>query len=123
MLLILAIQSASQRAYYPPPADFNPKDPVAVSAYFKSLPPSALAWVLLGYFVGVAAGAHVAGRFSSDGGPRQAVMVTGLFVVASLMNLIAAPHPAWFWATNFAVVIGAGWLGIKLLPKRTLPAA
>lgn len=118
MMLIIAIQTVSQRVLYPPPADLNLKDPTAVAAYFKTLPVGAFLMVLLSYFVGVAAGAHVAGRFSSDGGPRQAVMVTGLFVVASLMNLLSLPHPAWFWAANFVVVIGAGWLGIKFLPKR-----
>lgn len=118
MLLIFAIQGISQRAFYPLPPDVNPKDAAAMAAYFKALPAGAFLFMLLGYFLGVAAGAHVAGRFSSDGGPRQAVMVTGLFVVASLMNLFAVPHPVWFWFANLAVVIFAGWLGIKLLPKR-----
>lgn len=123
ILLISAIQILSQRVLYPFPADLNTKDPVVMAAYFKTLPVGAFLMVLVSYFVGVTAGAHVAGRFSSDGGPRQAVMVTGLFVVASLMNLLALPHPAWFWVANFAVVLFAGWLGIKLLPKRTQLAA
>ncbi|WP_415908972.1 hypothetical protein [Oleiharenicola sp. Vm1] len=123
MMLILAVQTVSQRVFYPLPPDLNPKDAAAMAAYFKSLPTGAFLLVLLSYLVGVTAGAHVAGRFSSDGGPRQGVMVTGLFIVASLMNLLALPHPAWFWIANFAVVIFAGWLGLKLLPQRAAPAA
>ncbi len=123
IMLISAIQILSQRVLYPLPADLNTKDAAAMAAYFKTLPAGAFLMVLVSYFVGVTAGAHVAGRFSSDGGPRQAIMVTGLFVVASVMNLLALPHPAWFWVANFAVVFFAGWLGIKLLPKRTQPAA
>lgn len=118
LLLISALQIFSQRVLYPLPAGLNPRDPAAMAAYFKTLPVGAFVAVLVSYFVGVTAGAHVAGRFSSDGGPRQAVMVTGLFVVASLMNLLALPHPVWFWVANFAVVLFAGWLAIKLLPKR-----
>lgn len=118
LMFILAIQQLAQRLY-PLPAGLDTKDAVAMAAYFQTLPLGAFLMVLLSYFVGVTAGAHVAGRFSSDGGPRQAVMVTGLFVVASLMNLFTLPHPAWFWAANLATVVAAGWLGIKLLPKRT----
>ncbi|MBI2514404.1 MAG: hypothetical protein HYV96_20715 [Opitutae bacterium] len=118
MLLIFAIQGISQRAFYPLPPELNTRDAAAMAAYFKALPVGAFLFMLLGYFVGVAVGAHVAGRFSFDGGPRQAVMVTGLFFIASLMNLVAMPHPVWFWFANLATVVFAGWLGIKLLPKR-----
>lgn len=121
MLLIFAIQGFSQRAFYPLPPDVNPKDVAAMTAYFKTLPVGAFLLVLLSYLIGVTAGANVAGRFSSDGGPRQAVMVTGLFVIASLMNLFALPHPIWFWFANLTTVVFAGWLGIKLLPKRATP--
>ena len=117
MMLILAIQKFAL-SLYPLPAGLDPKDAAAMKAYFQTLPLGAFLMVLLSYFVGVLAGAHVAGRFSSDGGSRQAVMVTGLFVFASLLNLLGLPHPVWFWFANFAVVIVAGWIGIKLLPKR-----
>jgi hypothetical protein len=118
MMLIFAVQAFGQRLS-PLPAGLDTKDAAAMAAYFKTLPTGAFLWVLLSYFVGVTIGAHVAGRFSSDGGPRQAVMVTLLFIAASLLNLLALPHPVWFWFANFVVVIFAGWLGIRLLPKRT----
>lgn len=117
MMLILAIQAFALRLY-PLPAGLDTKDAAAMGAYFKTLPLGAFLMVLLSYFVGVLAGSHVAGRLSSDGGSRQGVMVTGLFVAASLLNLRGLPHPVWFWIANFAVVIGGGWIGIKLLPKR-----
>lgn len=117
ILLISAIQAFSYR-YYPRPEGVTPENHEAMVAWFKTLPTEAFLLILLSYLVGVFAGAQVAGRFSSDGGSRQAKMVTGLFVVASFMNLFKLPHPVWFWFANFAVVVSAGWLSIKLLPKR-----
>jgi hypothetical protein len=40
-------------------------------------------------------------------------MVAVLFGVASLLNLMSFPHPAWFWVANFAVVFAGGWLALK----------
>lgn len=117
MMLLFAVLRFSQRYLVLPP-NIDPTDRAALEVWFQSLPVNVLWLKLLGYFLGVLGGAHVAGRFSTDGGPRQAVMVTGLFTVASFLSLRAMPHPVWFWFANFAVVIGGGWLGIKLLPKR-----
>jgi len=117
IMLLSAIRTLSLRNY-PLPAGVGPENREATLAWFKTLPTEAFLLILLSYLVGVCAGAHVAGRFSSDGGSRQAKMVTGLFVVASFISLFSLPYPVWFWFANIAVVVAAGWLAVKLLPKR-----
>jgi hypothetical protein len=121
-LLLISVIEMIGAQVYPPPAGLDPKDPVAMKQFLANLPVGALLFVLLAYFLGVLGGAFVAGRFSLGGGARQAVMVTLLFLVASVMNLMAFPHPAWFWAANILVVVAAGWLALQLL-RRFAPAA
>ena len=48
-------------------------------------------------------------------GVPEAIIVTALFFIASLMNLFALPHPVWFWVANLVLVPAAGWLALRLL--------
>ena len=118
---IALIQGLNGRLY-PPPPGLDWKNSEAVAAYAKTLPAGAFLVVLASYAVGVTLGAWLAGKLSADFPYRQAIIVTGLFFIASLMNLFALPHPAWFWAANLILVPVAGWLALRLLgtPK---PAA
>lgn len=100
---------------YPAPEGFNWSDQQAVAAFFKTLPPGAFLVVLAGYLIGVTVGAWVAGKLSAQVPHRQAVLVTLLFLAASVMNLLSLPHPAWFWIANLIVVPVAGWLALRLL--------
>ena len=97
---------------YPPPAGLDFNDRAAMSAYVRDMPMGALIAVLLGYFIGVCAGAWLATRISVSRHARQGMMVGVLFFVASLVNLSNIPHPAWFWGANLLVVPLAAWLGL-----------
>lgn len=110
-LLIFAAQLIGSR-FYPAPAGLDYRDPVAMGEFVKTLPPGAFVAVLLGYFVGVAAGAWLATRISVSRHPRQGMMVGAFFFVASLANLVTIPHPAWFWVANLILVPLAAWLGM-----------
>lgn len=110
-VLIFTAQLISNRIY-PPPAGLDFHDRAAVTAYIREMPIGALIAVLLGYFVGVVAGAWLATRISVSRHARQGVMVGVLFFVASLVNLWNIPHPAWFWGANLLVVPLAAWLGL-----------
>lgn len=114
MLIMLAELFTSR--LYPVPAGVPPRDKAAMAEFIRTLPPTALLLILVGYFAGVFGGAWIAGRLSVTQARRQALMVVALFLFASLMNLFSFPHPAWFWAANLATVIGAGWLALKRLP-------
>lgn len=122
MVLIMLIQ-ALNRWVYPVPAGVTPANKEAFLAYLQAAPLAALLVVLASYLVGVTAGAWVAGRLSFNYPARQAIMVVALYFVGSVMNLLSFPHPAWFWVANLAVVLGAGWLALKLQPAPAAPAA
>lgn len=111
---IALIQGLNGRLY-PPPPGLDWKDTAAVTAYAKTLPAGAFLVVLASYAVGVTLGAWLAGKLSATFPNRQAVVVTGLFFIASLMNLFALPHPVWFWIANLVLVPAAGWLALRML--------
>lgn len=100
---------------HPAPAGFDWSDQAAVAEFFRTLPAAAFLVVLAGYFIGVALGSWVAGKLSANTPQRQAVLVTLLFLAASVMNLLSLPHPAWFWVCNLALVPAGGWLALRLL--------
>lgn len=122
IFLITVIQTITSR-FFPLPAGVSPNDKVAMGEFIRTLPLQALLLVLFGYLAGVFAGAWVAGRLSLTHPLRQAVMVTILFGIATLLNLSSFPHPIWFWIANLAVVYAAGRLAIACLPKPAPEAA
>lgn len=121
IILITAIQIFSQ-SLYPLPEGLSPADKVAMGEFIRTLPGTALMLVFASYFVGVTVGAWLAGRLSFTAHRRQVIMVTLLFTAASVMNLLSFSHPVWFWAANFAAVIGGGWLALKFVGHPPAPA-
>jgi peptidoglycan/LPS O-acetylase OafA/YrhL len=115
-IFVLTASQIFAAQHHPLPAHIDPKDKAAMGEFIAAAPASALLIVLAGYFVGITAATWVAGRLSAHARLRQALMVGGLFLVASIINLTSFSHPAWFWVANLAVVVAATWLGIKLLP-------
>ncbi len=117
IVLISAAQLVSAMIY-PIPAGVDRHDAQAMGQFIRSLPLPAMFLVLGGYFVGVCGGAWVAGRLSFTAPGRQVFMVTGLFLIASVMNLTSFPHPPWFWVANLGAVLYGGWLARKWQPQR-----
>jgi hypothetical protein len=121
MLLIIIAELIASRIF-PAPAGAKFGDP-AMTEFLANLPAAALAIVLAGYFAAVFCGGLVAGRLSLAQPRRQTIMVALLFAFASFLNLRAFPHPAWFWAANFAVVFLGAWLALRFIPCPPAPAA
>lgn len=117
-MLLISISGFLGGRMAPAPAGIDWQNQAAVAAYIASLPVSVFLVVLAGYFIAVATGAFVAGRFSSEGGTRQAVMVTLLFLVAAALRARGSPYPTWFIAANFILVALGGWLAVVLLARR-----
>jgi hypothetical protein len=113
VVLIAVVQAVAHQLYPPPPGtDFH--DPAALAELMAQMPVGALLMVLLSYGVGTLIGALVASRFSAPHLPKRQGWIVGLMMLtAGVMNLLAIPHPAWFWAACFVVFIAAAQVGTK----------
>lgn len=61
------------------------------------VPLTALLLVLLGSVIGAAAGGAVIGRLARPQATPVSSAVGALFTLGQVANLLAIPHPAWFW--------------------------
>ena len=98
---------------HPLPAGTDPHDPVALKAAIAALPASALAGVLLGWFLAALGGSWVATRIAR-GDHRPAWFLGVLLLAAAIGNLLDIPHPAWFWAAALLLYPGGTMLGARL---------
>jgi hypothetical protein len=76
---------------YPMPSDLNVRDPEAVGAFIRTMPPGALAIVVLAWFVGALDGGIVAGAVS-----RRAWTVwpvAAAVAIGGVINVLLIPHP------------------------------
>lgn len=111
-IVISMIQAINSRLY-PLPAGFDPANREMVRQHVASLPPLAFCVVLLSYAAGIPIAVFLAARLSATAPARQGVLIAAFFGAASVMNLLALPHPTWFWVANFAVLFFALWAGIR----------
>ncbi|MBW7896728.1 MAG: hypothetical protein H3C27_16595 [Opitutaceae bacterium] len=113
VVLIALVQAVAHQLYPPPPGtDFN--DPAALAELMAQMPVGALLMVLLSYAIGTLMGALVASRFSAAHLPARQGWIVGLMMLtAGVMNLLAIPHPAWFWVACFGVFAAAAWVGTR----------
>lgn len=96
---------------YPPPADFDWRNPESVRALLASMPIGAFLLVASGWFLGTAAGAWLAAWL---GGRTPALVVGALLLTACVFNLVTLPHPMWFWPIGLAAAPLGTMLGLAL---------
>jgi hypothetical protein len=75
--------------------------------------PPLFAWV-----VAAMMGSWAAGLIARRRPMAHALIVGGLFLAATLMNLAMLPHPIWVWVATFVLVPGAVYLGGSLADVR-----
>jgi hypothetical protein len=76
---------------YPMPSDLDLRDPEAVGAFVRRMPPGALAIVVIAWFAGALAGGLVAASVSRR---RWTVWpVAALVAVGGVVNVLMIPHP------------------------------
>lgn len=88
---VFAIDLAGHQIY-PLPSDLNMNDPEAVGTFIETMPPAALAIVVIAWVVGAFDGGLVAAFIS-----RRAWTVwpiAGLVAAAGVVNVLMIPHPA-----------------------------
>jgi hypothetical protein len=112
-IVLIGLVQAATHAMYPPPPGLDYKDPEVLKKIMMEAPVGALLMVLLSYFAGTYVGSWVAARLSADSPERQAFLIGGMMLISGVMNLMAIPHPIWFWAGSIVVFLAAAFLGAK----------
>jgi hypothetical protein len=118
-IVLIGLLQAVAHGVYPPPPGLDYKDPAVLRKIMMEAPVGALLMVLLSYFIGTFVGASIAARLSADVPERQAYLIGGMMLVSGVMNLMAIPHPVWFWAGSIVAFISAAFLGAKIGAKKT----
>ncbi len=113
---VFAIDLAGHQIY-PLPSDLNMHDPEAVGAFVQTMPPAALAVVVVAWFVGAFDGGIVAALIS-----RRAWTVwpiAALVAAAGVVNVLMIPHPV---ALQIGAVVAPllGGFAASLLAHRIL---
>ena len=98
-------------AVYPPPADLDFSDAEAVKAYIAALPLGAPLFVAAAWFIGTLCGTCAACAIGTAKPRIFAMVVGGLILFATIVNLVMIPHPMWFSALGIVGVLIGAWLG------------
>jgi len=101
-------------AVYPPPTDLNFADADEMRAYIDTMPVAALLFVAAAWFIGTLGGTLLACKLGDAKPMIYAIVVGGLMLIATVMNLFMIPHPAWFSVLGIIGILVAAWLGMTL---------
>lgn len=112
-VLVWLVQKVGHTVY-PPPVDLDWEDADAVREFIGSLPTGAFLFVIASYFIGAFGGTFAACKIAKSSRFVFALLVGGLMLVATAMNLVMIPHPMWFSVLAIVAIIVAAWLGLKL---------
>ena len=107
--VVAAIELVSHALYAPASLpDMN--DPAAMAAFVQSMPLGAFLFVLAAYLAGTLSGGLVAALIARKHAARFAWIIGGLILIASAINFLTLPHPAWFVVATFLGVPLVAWL-------------
>lgn len=115
VMVVVMVQAVGHRIW-PLPQGVDFRDAEQVAALVRALPAGALLWVAFSYFAGTLAGAYVALIIARDAWAFTwpAVAVEGVLLAFGVLNLMALPHPAWFWVTALASFPLGAFVAIRL---------
>jgi len=97
---------------YPPPPDIDFSDESAMRSYIAGLPLGAFLFVGGAWFVGTLGGTMAACKVGNAQPRTYAMVVGGLMLLATTVNLAMIPHPLWFAILGIVGIIAAAWLGV-----------
>jgi hypothetical protein len=95
------------------PAPSNTSDKEAMRAYVASQPAGTLFAVVIGWALAAFAGSAFAARFAGRG-QWPGLVVAGLFLLATSLNLMIVVHPTWMVIAAILMIVAAGWFGSAL---------
>jgi hypothetical protein len=110
---------------YPPPPDFEVENSEALRAYVDTMPLGAFLFVLASYFIGTFDGVFIACLIARLKYHIFAILIGGLMLILTIVNLIVIPHPHWFSASAVVGIIASAflayWLATRTLPEGPHP--
>lgn len=117
-LVIMAIEALNS-VLFPLPAGVDIADRQALSAAIADAGPHVLIGVLVAWALGTFIGAWVAVRIGARGPRLHAVLVGLILLALAVVNMLAIPHPTWFWIVGVLLFIPAALLGARAARSRS----
>ncbi len=99
---------------YPPPPEIDFSDADAMTEYLSDLPLGAFLFVGGAWFIGTLGGTVAAVRMGNAQPMVFAIIVAGIMLLATTVNLVMIPHPLWFSICAIVGIIMAAHLGMLL---------
>lgn len=103
--------------FFPSPSSANITDIKSLKANMDLIPAGSLVFVILAHFLGILSGMVVTTYVSRES-LVPGLVVGGILVIATLINLFAMPHPVWFFVADLIAVILGFITGHKLSKQR-----
>ena len=110
VIIIFLIEYLSQKLY-PMPEGLDYDDKEAFGDWVKSLPLTAMLFVLFGWFLGSFLGGYLVSAMDKYNAVRSTSVVGVLLLFSTLLNLYQIPHPAWMWIGGMVAILGGTYLG------------
>jgi hypothetical protein len=114
LILVVGVEAVSSKMY-PLPPGVDQGNPESLAAAIARLPVGALLGVLVAWGLGAFGGAFTAARLGSR--RPLGLLVGTLLLVAAVGNMLAIPHPIWFWFAAFVVIPATTMAGVRLVPR------
>lgn len=121
-ILVVSGTDAIVSSLYPLPPGTDMTDREALGQAAAALPVSAFVILLVGWSLASLAGAFVAARWAGRAPVTHGWVVALILLAATVANLVAIPHPIWMWPAALILIPLAGWMGVRIARRRTMPA-
>lgn len=115
--IVIYLVELLSHALYPTPQDFDYRKPGALEELIEKAPTGSLVFVIVAWALGSFVGGVVASLVAPAKPMGHAMVVACILMFAGLINLIALPHPVWFWIIGLAVYLPFAYLGSKFVIK------
>jgi hypothetical protein len=121
IVLVIVVEKSSH-AFYPPPVDLQMTDKEALKAYFGSVPTGALLFVGAAWVIGTFGGGMIATLIARASPSINCVIIGGLVLTGTVLNLVSLPHPTWFVVVSIVAIIATTFMtsrvAARFLPRR-----
>lgn len=97
-----------------PVAQIQTNDKAAIAEIMKNMPVGAFMMIALAWGLGTFVGAVVVGMQSESKPQRKVMIFAGIEILVAIVNMLAIPHPLWFWLLGLSTCVLSAILGGRL---------